>query len=425
MDANRLGALVADSPPLAVAAALAALVAVAAVGWTARRLARDRRADEVLTPIAAAAATGVAMTGMWKFFGDVLDASGPLRIALFAFLELAMVTSAVRARRNIADTGAAGLDGLAVWAITGMSAVLSATDAGSFRAGLLRLAAPILAAWLWHRGLAVERRQADTTGTGTGRRIHWRITPERILVRLGLAEAADRTASQVDAHRRLTRLARVANQVRRLDETGAKPRKKRRALARLDRAMDAAVEHAGLASDPAARTALLDQLAALYHAAGLAQVAPPNPWTTAPAPPALPALAAPHAPAPRTGQTRTDAPRTALRTDRAAGTDQPRGPRTGPDRTGTGSRTRTPVDRDQVVADLAAQIHAAMDSGDRWTPDYPALQERTGYRRSWCEKVVRDARDAALRTHHADDHPTDEHPAEGGNVVELARTSGP
>ncbi|TMQ87877.1 hypothetical protein ETD83_39665, partial [Actinomadura soli] len=297
MDANRFGALVADSPPLALAAAIAALVAVAAVGWTARRLARGRQADEVLTPIAAAAATGVAMTGMWKFFGDVLDASGPLRIALFAFLELAMVTSAVRARRNIAETGAAGLDGAAVWAITAISAVLSATDAGSVRAGLLRLAAPILAAWLWHRGLAVARRHA--TGTGTARRIHWRVTPERVLVRLGLAEAGDRSASQIDAHRRLTRLARAANQVRRLRAAGAKPRKLTRGLARLDRAMDAAVEHAGLATDPAARKALLDQLAALYHAAGLAEVAPPSPWTAAPA---VPALSAPHTPSPRTGE---------------------------------------------------------------------------------------------------------------------------
>ncbi|WP_021592045.1 hypothetical protein [Actinomadura welshii] len=421
MDANRLGALVADSPPLALATALAALVAVAVIGWMVRRLARGHRPDEVLTPIAAAAATGVAMTGMWKFFGDVLDASGPLRIALFAFLELAMVTSAVRARRNIADTGAAGLDGAAVWAITGMSAVLAATDAGSVRAALLRLAAPILAAWLWHRGLAAERRHADAKGAG--RRIHWRITPERILVRLGLAEAADRTASQVDAHRRLTRLARVANQVRRLEAAGAKPRRKRRALARLDRAMDAAVEHAGLATDPSARAALLDQLAALYHAAGLAEVAPPNPWT-APAAPAQPALPVPYAPPSRTGQTRTDDSRTAprtgvVRTDRVDGAGEPRALRTGPARTGTGSRTRTPVDRDQVVADLAAEIHAAIYSGDRWTPDYLALQERTGYRRSWCEKVVRDARDAALRTHHADGHP-----AEGGTVVELARTSG-
>jgi len=30
--------------------------------------------------------------------------------------------------------------------------------------------------------------------------------------------------------------------------------------------------------------------------------------------------------------------------------------------------------------------------------DYDALMERTGFRRSWCEKAVRDARTAAFRT---------------------------
>ena len=34
-------------------------------------------------------------------------------------------------------------------------------------------------------------------------------------------------------------------------------------------------------------------------------------------------------------------------------------------------------------------------AGERWTPDYSALMQRTGFRRSWCEKAVRDARTAA------------------------------
>ena len=56
---------------------------------------------------------------------------------------------------------------------------------------------------------------------------------------------------------------------------------------------------------------------------------------------------------------------------------------------------RVPVTREQVVAVLAEEIRDAIEAGDRWQPDYPALMARTGFRRSWCEKAVRDARTAA------------------------------
>jgi len=54
------------------------------------------------------------------------------------------------------------------------------------------------------------------------------------------------------------------------------------------------------------------------------------------------------------------------------------------------------VDRDAVVAELADQIRDAISSGERWTADYAELMTRTGYRRSWCEKAVRDARTKVL-----------------------------
>ena len=67
------------------------------------------------------------------------------------------------------------------------------------------------------------------------------------------------------------------------------------------------------------------------------------------------------------------------------------------DRTGNGSGPHE-VDRAAIVAELADQIRDAIEAGERWQPDYPALIGRTGFRRSWCEKVVRDARTAAFRT---------------------------
>lgn len=129
--------------------------------------------------------------------------------------------------------------------------------------------------------MAVERRRA------TGRRVHWRITPERVLVRLGLAEPTDRTASEVDAHRRLSRLGQAAKRVRALRASKAWEWRQHRARRRLDAAMGAAVEHAGLASDPMQQEALMAQLGALYHAAALADLTPAAPWDRRPAAVAL------------------------------------------------------------------------------------------------------------------------------------------
>jgi hypothetical protein len=53
------------------------------------------------------------------------------------------------------------------------------------------------------------------------------------------------------------------------------------------------------------------------------------------------------------------------------------------------------ADRAGLVAELAAHIRAAAEAGQEWRPDYEALMARTGYRRSWCEKAVRAARDLA------------------------------
>ncbi len=72
---------------------------------------------------------------------------------------------------------------------------------------------------------------------------------------------------------------------------------------------------------------------------------------------------------------RTDSPEEEARTDEAG--------------------DRVAVTREEIVAALTAEIRDAIEAGERWQPDYPALMRRTGFRRSWCEKAVRDARTAA------------------------------
>ncbi|NRQ32017.1 hypothetical protein HII36_09215 [Nonomuraea sp. NN258] len=272
-----------------VLALLALRVAWRVGAWLFKRYVAPRPVEDVLTVVAASIATGVSAQGMWRFSGDVLGLDGPLRLLLFAFIEVAIITSAVRARRNMRENFSAGIDGIAVWALTCLTAVLSSMDARSLPEAIFRLAAPLVAAWLWERGMAIERHRIRGTG-----RINWRLTPERLLVRLGLAEVSDRTASEVDAHRRLTRVALAAKRAKALREAGAPDRKMRAALAKLDKAMDQAVEHTGLAVDPARQEALLAQIAALYNTTALIDADPRVPWEPeadhhpVPARPALP-----------------------------------------------------------------------------------------------------------------------------------------
>ncbi|MFI9553756.1 hypothetical protein [Nonomuraea endophytica] len=242
-------------------------------GATWRRYVAPRPIEDVLTIVAASIATGVSAQGMWRFSGDVLGLDGPLRVLLFAFVEVAIVTSAVRARRNMRENFSAGLDGIAVWALTCLTAVLSSLDASNLPEAVFRLAAPLVAAWLWERGMAIERHRIRGTG-----RINWRLTPERMLVRLGVAETRDRSAQEVDAHRRITQVALAAKRAKMLRATGTRERKMRAALAKLDKAMDRAVEHAGVALDRDRQTELLAQIAALYNTAALLDAEPAPPW---------------------------------------------------------------------------------------------------------------------------------------------------
>jgi len=221
----------------------------------------------LLTIVAAALATMVSASGMWKFFTDILGDS-PLRYAFFWFIEVALFASALLARaRLLRDPAYAsiGVDGIAVWVFAALTASLSATDADSFREVCLRLAAPLVAAWMWERALAAERNAR--TGTST-RRIHLTVTLERVLVWLRLAEPQGRDVTEVDRVRRHARLGRA-----RLDLYLLQNKKKtsawrlRRAHTKVIRRAMQAAEHIGLAEIPEAaseREAIQMYMATIY-----------------------------------------------------------------------------------------------------------------------------------------------------------------
>ncbi|WP_141576088.1 hypothetical protein [Actinomadura sp. WMMA1423] len=253
----------------------------------AHRTGRRRRAEDALTFVAAALATAVTSQGMWRVFEHRLHMPLELRVVTFAFLEIAMLTCGIRARSNIADPeiGKAGPEGAAVWALAGFSGFVAATDSGSWHEALIRLAAPLAAAWLWERGLHVQRTQ----NVWSRRRrwfssIHWRITPERILVALGAAEPQDRTAAEVDVDRHITRLAVANARLTLARRPGRKlPGTLRRANARAQRAWLAAVKHTPLAHDPELLARVEAETALLVHATAYADLPHRPSWMPAPA----------------------------------------------------------------------------------------------------------------------------------------------
>lgn len=172
------------------------------------------------------------------------------------------------------ENRAAGLDGLAVWAFTCLSAVLSTLDSRSLAEAVFRLASPLVAAWLWERGMSIERHRL----TGRGR-IHWRLTPERILVRIGLADASDRTTSDIDRQRRITAVALAAKTAHDLREAGAPGKTQAKALRRLHRAFARADKHTGLARDEHLQRELAAEIAALYDTSSLLDITPASAWT--------------------------------------------------------------------------------------------------------------------------------------------------
>jgi hypothetical protein len=255
------------------AAGLAALAAALLLWRAARRLTRGRRASDVLTVVAAGMATAVSATGMWHFFQVILHFDVTLRVLLFAFDEVAVVGFAVHARENIHKKLPPGADGVAVWVLTGASGLLASMAAASIPEALFRLAVPLIAAYQWERWLTREQRQEK------GRQIHWRITPQRALLRLGLAESASRTPSEVTAHRYITSLARAAIKVRVLDDAAA-GWPLRRARRRLVQAMDQAIIHTDLATNPQRHAELRLVIGALVNAQELADLTPDAPWET-------------------------------------------------------------------------------------------------------------------------------------------------
>ncbi|MFF4188438.1 hypothetical protein ACFYZ9_35095 [Streptomyces sp. NPDC001691] len=194
----------------------------------ALRVHRARRVADIGTYIFASIATFAALLGMWPIAQNSVKLAGVPTgwVNLGALIAVGMVEgtiiiSGIRARANILAGEPSGADGIAMWVAVTVSAILASIEvavadhnglsAGEvFVAVLARLAAPVIAGFLWERGLAPERR-----ATGV-EKVHSLITLRRLLVRLGLAAPHTADLGALDRDFRLAKVARhIANAKRR------------------------------------------------------------------------------------------------------------------------------------------------------------------------------------------------------------------
>lgn len=259
--------------PNAIGVAIAVLLL-----WVALRLAqrwvrrRKVTGDDMLTVVAAAVAAAFSAQGMWGFFRATLHLPVTLTALGFTLFELVQLVCALRARRSMREHGHTGAEGTVLWLSAGAAGFFSATHAQSWAEALFRLLVPSIAAWLWHRLMKLEHRR--TTGRLAG--INWRLTPERVLIKLGLADPTDRTAAEVSAERTVMTLAISARKAR----TAPDNWRGKRARKRLDAALQRAVEYGRLGTDPASELLLVNTLGVLNGADSLKALQPPPPWTT-------------------------------------------------------------------------------------------------------------------------------------------------
>jgi hypothetical protein len=225
---------------------IVALGALAAAAWLAtkvRRFVTSHDPADVITGVIALAATSYAGTGTWKYLGEAMHYGVDLKVFLVAVLEGAQIAEALRARKNIKDSGVAGVDGIGLWVLTGISAALSTSVAGNVREALGRAIIPAVGAWLWERALAPQRRAARARKARGP--VRWRITPERVFVWLRLADAVDTDVSTVEAGRRVSRYLRTTDRAARSWRRPWSPE------ARADRARMRLTTHALMHGDPA------------------------------------------------------------------------------------------------------------------------------------------------------------------------------
>ncbi|MFF4859906.1 hypothetical protein ACFY2N_34065 [Streptomyces rubiginosohelvolus] len=267
--------------PVYVVAAVGVLALVLAV-WSIRRNRTRAGAQRAGTPtvwvaaLAAVSCTAYSAETSWFFAADYLGMTDTVqRAAFFSTAELALFANALLARQNLRNQGAPGVPGTLVWVLTGVQIIPAYAESGLVGGTVRAIVGPVMAAMLWHLAMGIELRlhKPDASSQGLlatlGREVR-----ERLLSRLGVA-TRNRDAAQITRERATERAGALASRLAKMPEKDRANRHGRR----IERRLETALSRSGVGTDPDQRRALLEQLAARRHAAALASVALPSPWT--------------------------------------------------------------------------------------------------------------------------------------------------
>lgn len=277
---------IAMSLPLGIdpvyAVAAVGVLALVLAGWSIRRSRKLAGAPRAGTPtvrvaaLAALGCTAYSAETSWLFAADYLGMTDTVqRAAFFSTAELALFANALLARQNLRNQGAPGVPGTLVWVLTGVQIIPAYAESGPVGGTVRAIVGPVMAAMLWHLAMGIELRlhKPDASSQGLlatlGREVR-----ERLLSRLGVA-TRNRDAAQITRERATERAVALASRLARVPEKDRTNRHGRR----IERRLETALSRSGVGTDPDQRRALLQQLAARRHAAALASVALPSPWT--------------------------------------------------------------------------------------------------------------------------------------------------
>ncbi|MFD7856850.1 hypothetical protein ACFV6B_21550 [Streptomyces microflavus] len=277
---------IAMSLPLGIdpvyAVAAVGVLALVLAGWSIRRNRTRAGALRAGTPtvwvaaLAALGCTAYSAETSWFFAADYLGMTDTVqRAAFFSTAELALFANALLARQNLRNQGAPGVPGTLVWVLTGVQIIPAYAESGPVGGTVRAIVGPVMAAMLWHLAMGIELRlhKPDASSQGLlatlGREVR-----ERLLSRLGVA-TRNRDAAQITRERATERAGALASRLAKMPEKDRANRYGRR----IERRLETALSRSGVGTDPGQRRALLEQLAARRHAAALASVALPSPWT--------------------------------------------------------------------------------------------------------------------------------------------------
>lgn len=183
-----------------------AILIAAVLGW---RFMRTGKPHERVGTLAVVLATAFSADGMWAVARKSLHLSVPVALVLFAMFEVVMLSQALLAKHKLTVDAKANITRHInfVWTLAGLSGAVACLNSANPAEVVLRLVAPSVAAAIWWMNLTADgvARQPDA--------ITWRITPRRILVRLGIVEPGSRDVIQVDRERRIAAMTVTAHRL--------------------------------------------------------------------------------------------------------------------------------------------------------------------------------------------------------------------